>query len=417
MLLLISFYSDYGLFDLFGMSEVIFVNDLSHFLKLPLKEKEARGLLFTPAEIAQQPQTWRTTLSIFEGHQSRIIDFLERTGIRGPIESRPTVFLIGAGTSDYIGHALESLLRQKWGCEVFPVASTELLLGTDEYIIPERKYLWISFSRSGDSPEGVAVLEQAIQSSPNISHLVITCNEQGKMVSLCDSVDRACVIVLADAVNDRSLAMTSSFTNMIIMGHCIANAWMIEEYEPLLAQMIQAGDDLLLLAAQYADEIATRRFARICFVGGGPLKSVAMESALKVLEMTAGEVKTMWQTVLGLRHGPMAALDRETLFICFVSSDERKAKYARDLLLEVGEKQIVADSIAVGPLSFETDFASCVNLYIPIQASIEDGYRPVLDVIVGQLIGLYCSVAHGLQPDSPSAAGVISRVVREFSIH
>ena len=393
------------------------MSDLSHFIELSQNDREARGLLFTPAEIAQQPQTWRTTLDIFEEHQSRITLFLEEIAVRGSVEKRPTVFLIGAGTSDYIGHALESLLRQKWGCEVLTIASTELLLGMDEYIIPDRNYLWISFSRSGDSPEGVAVLEQAIQSSPNISHLVITCNEQGKMASLCAGVDRACVIVLDDAVNDRSLAMTSSFTNMIIMGHCIANAWTIDDYRRLLPQMMQAGEHLLLLAARYADEIADRHLARICFVGGGPLKSVAMESALKVLEMTAGEVKTMWQTVLGLRHGPMAALDQETLLICFVSSDERKAKYARDLLLEIGEKQIVADRIAVGPIALETDFASCVDLYIPIEANVEDSYRPVLDVIVGQLIGLYCSVAHGLRPDSPSAAGVISRVVQEFSIH
>jgi hypothetical protein len=30
---------------------------------------------------------------------------------------------------------------------------------------------------------------------------------------------------------------------------------------------------------------------------------------------------------------------------------------------------------------------------------------------------LYCSVAHRLRPDSPSAGGVIHRVVQEFSIY
>ncbi|MDE1156106.1 MAG: tagatose-6-phosphate ketose isomerase [Acidobacteriaceae bacterium] len=393
------------------------MSDLSQFLNLPLQEKKARGLLYTPAEIAQQPATWLTTLQIFEEHQERITAFLEDVGIHGPLESRPTVVLVGAGTSDYIGHALESLLRQKWGCEVLTIASTELLLDSDDYVIAERKYLWISFSRSGDSPEGVAVLEQAIRSYPNIAHLVITCNEQAKMASICNSVRRACVVVLDDAVNDRSLAMTSSFTNMVVMGHCIANAWSIEEYKPLLQQMVSAGERLLTVAAAHAEGIAERRFARICFVGGGSLKGVAMESALKVLEMTAGDIKTMSQSILGLRHGPMAALDQETLFLCFVSSDDRKAKYSLDLLREVGQKQIVAESIAIGPSSLQDEFSSSVDLFIPIEVSVADGYRPVLDVIVGQLIGLYCSVAHGLKPDSPSAAGVISRVVQEFSIH
>jgi tagatose-6-phosphate ketose/aldose isomerase len=64
---------------------------LSSFLDLPLEEKEARGVLFTPAEIDQQPATWQTTLSIFEAHQTRITAFLDGAGMRGPIESRPTV--------------------------------------------------------------------------------------------------------------------------------------------------------------------------------------------------------------------------------------------------------------------------------------------------------------------------------------
>ncbi len=47
---------------------------------------------------------------------------------------------------------------------------------------------------------------------------------------------------------------------------------------------------------------------------------------------------------------------------------------------------------------------------------IDDLYRPALDVIVGQLMGLYSSVAAGLRPDAPSPGTVISRVVQEFQI-
>lgn len=390
---------------------------LSSFVDLPIEEKKALGLLFTPAEIAQQPNTWRTTLSIFEQHQSRIATFLDAAGVRDSVEGRPTVFLIGAGTSDYVGGALEFLMRQKWGCEVSPVASTDLLPDLDAYIVPGRKYLWISFSRSGDSPEGVAVLEQALQRYPGISHIVVTCHAEARMAALCQGVANAYVIVLDDLVNDRSLAMTSSFTNMIVMGQCLANAWSIASYKPLLEALVAAGDDLLSSAERQAEEIARRKFARICFVGGGPLASVAKESALKVLEMTAGQIKTMSETVLGLRHGPMAALDKETLFVCFASGDRRLAQYARDLLREIGQKNVVAERIAVGPSSVEECFSSDCDVYLPIHVDVDDVYRPVLDVIFGQILGLYCSVAHELRPDSPSAEGVINRVVQKFRIY
>lgn len=393
------------------------MTSLSSFMDLPLEEKKARGLLFTPAEIAQQPKTWKTTVNIFEQRQEQITDFLAAAGVCDSIENRPTVMLVGAGTSDYVSLALEFLLRQKWGCEVLPVASTDLLPNLEEYVVPGRKYLWISFSRSGDSPEGVAVLEQAIRRYPSISHLVVTCHAQARMAEICRGEANTLVVVLDDAVNDRSLAMTSSFTNMIIMGHCLANAWSISDYKPLLEQLVQAGDDLLSIAARKAEEVASRNFARICFVGNGSLASVAKESALKVLEMTAGQIKTMSETVLGLRHGPMAALDKETLLICFVSGDKRRGQYARDLLQEVSDKDVVAECIAVGPEFAEREFLVSCDFYLPVNTDVDDAYRPVLDVIFGQLLGLYCSVAHQLCPDSPSAGGVINRVVQKFRIY
>ena len=122
------------------------------------------------------------------------------------------------------------------------MASTDLLPNLAEYVVPGRKYLWISFSRSGDSPEGVAVLEQAIQLYPEVAHLVVTCNAQARMAEICKGSKRACVVVLDDAVNDRSLAMTSSFTNMVVMGQCLANAWSIEEYAQVLEQLVRAGE-------------------------------------------------------------------------------------------------------------------------------------------------------------------------------
>jgi tagatose-6-phosphate ketose/aldose isomerase len=399
------------------------VTALSSFVALPEEEQKERGLLFTPREIAQQPKTWGTTLEIFKQDQQRICEFLDSVGVREELVERPVVMLIGAGTSDYIGQALELLIRQKWGCEVWTVASTDLLPNLAEYVVPGRKYLWISFSRSGDSPEGVAVLEQAIQLYPEVAHLVVTCNAKARMTEVCEGSTHACVVVLDDAVNDRSLAMTSSFTNMVVMGQCLANAWSIEEYAGVLERMVRAGEHMLTRAADEAERIAARDFSRVCFIGGGALASVAKESALKVLEMTAGQVQAMSETVLGLRHGPMAALDTETLFVCFVSGDERRAKYAIDLLREIGEKGIVGERVAVGTGASKAEIAPFCDSYVAVddggkdEEPIGDSYRAVVDVMFGQMLGLYCSVAHELKPDSPSPGGVINRVVQKFRIY
>src|SRR5271166_4113456 len=303
------------------------VNALAKILNLSTEEKVERGLLYTPAEIAQQPATWESTFSLFQQYRAELAAFLEKAGLSDPARQRPTVFLIGAGTSDYVGRCLVNVLRRLWRCEVLAIPSTSLLTHMEEWIIPGQRYLWISFSRSGDSPEGVAVLEQAILRHPEIHHIVVSCNARGRMLHCAAGKKQAFTIVLDDAVNDRGLAMTSSFSNMVVSGQCMAWVHDPAEYEGILSRLVEAGRTFLPRAADAAAALASRPYAKVCFIGSGALQGVAVESALKVLELTAGKVLTMSESVMGLRHGPMAALDETTLLVAFLSGEEKVVRY------------------------------------------------------------------------------------------
>jgi tagatose-6-phosphate ketose/aldose isomerase len=394
------------------------VNALSELLGLPDAEKTTRGLAHTPAEIAQQPDTWLSTFEIFRRKRDQITEFLSLAGVGASPRPRPTIFLIGAGTSDYIGQSLTYLLRRCWNCEVIAVPSTDLLTHMDGWMIPDRKYLWISFSRSGDSPEGVAVLESARRNHPEIPHLVISCNANGRMIRENADEPRVLGICLDDAANDRGLAMTSSFSNMVIFGQCLAHANDLARYEEILLQLVQAGKDFLPRAADCTSALAKDSYTKACFVGSGPLRAVAKESALKLLELTAGKTLTMSESVLGLRHGPMAALDYDTLFVCFLSGDRRVQQYERDLLQEIGKKRLVRSRIVVGGNeSFGGDCSAEHYLALTKSSGIGDDYRPAVDVIFGQLLGVFCSLRWNLRPDCPSPNGAISRVVQGVSIH
>jgi tagatose-6-phosphate ketose/aldose isomerase len=389
---------------------------LQELVSLPEAEKARLGVSATAREIAQQPRTWRGTRKIFEQHAEQVRAFLETAGVTGPLEQRPTVVLTGAGTSDYIGQTLTLLLRTEWGCETQAIASTDLLTNMADYLVPGRRYLMISFSRSGDSPEGVTVLAQALERYPEIAHLVVSCNKHAKMAELVRGRAQAYAVVLDDAVNDRGLAMTSSFSNMVLFGQCLAHAWSATAYDAVFEAVVHAGEAFLRVADAAARELAEEKYKRVCVLGSSALTAVAKESALKILEMTAGGVKTMSESVLGLRHGPMAALDKETLLICLASSDTRRQRYEADLLEEVGNKQIVAQRVVVGPHG-SARLLDCSERYLAVEGGVGDLYRPPVDVMLGQLLGLYSSLAHGLKPDAPSPRGVISRVVGEFRIY
>jgi tagatose-6-phosphate ketose/aldose isomerase len=388
-------------------------------LELSQPEKAERGLEHTPREIWQQPSTWSKTYERCKQQQAGLNEILRLAGIgRGPTAS-PTVYLVGAGTSDYIGRALAPLLRERWRCEVWAVPSTTLLTDFDEFHLTGREYLWISFSRSGDSPEGVALLERALEKHRGIRHVVITCNRNGQMAQMCSrQPGRAVAVILDDAVNDRGLAMTSSFSNMVLAGQCVANLEDYEEFGHTVARTAEAGTHFLPAAAQAAAAITQLGCTRACFVGSGALRAVADESALKVVELSAGMVTSIAESPLGLRHGPMSSVDGDTLFVAFLSSEAQRRGYEVDLLREIDHKRLgrvraVVTTQGADDVSSLADY--CLSL--DCAADFPDHYRPVLDVMLGQLIGLFASMRSGLKPDQPSPNGAIARVVSPIKLY
>jgi len=376
-----------------------------------------RGLVHTPGEIAHQPDTWTRTFELFLSQRESIQKFLSTAGVTGGGISEVIVYLVGAGTSDYTGRAITYLLRKHWQCEVIAVPSTDLLTHMDQMILPGRKYLWISFSRSGDSSEGVAVLEKARERYSDIYHIVISCNPDGRMLKDSAGDPKTLGICMIDEANDRGLAMTSSFSNMVIFGQCLAHLNAIDVYETVLRKLVAAGKSLLPRAADCAASVAKQGYTKACFVGSGTLREVARESALKVLEMTAGKTLTMTESALGLRHGPMAALDDQSLFVCFLSGDKRVQGYERDLLREIGTKKIARRRVVVGGSELTTDSYAEDYLAPAGVIGIADEYRAPVDVIFGQLLGLFSSIQWKLMPDSPSPGGVITRVVEKVNIY
>jgi tagatose-6-phosphate ketose/aldose isomerase len=392
------------------------LSELRKLLERPEQEKKSRGLENTPFEIAKQPKTWRGTYELFREVRPDLNEFLCSCGLDDEPSNRPIVFLIGAGSSDYIGKSLVHLLRRMWQCDVIAMPSTDLLTDLRDMLLPDRRYLWISFSRSGDSPEGVALLERAVKQYPKIKHLVVSCNWKGKM--LRDFVGRPQVfgVCLGDVVNDRGLAMTSSFSNMTIFGQCMAHKDRLPEYEAIVGQLVTRAEDLLDTASNLAADLAVRDYRNACFLGSGPLRGAAMESALKVMELTAGNTQTISESWLGFRHGPMAALQEDSLCVCFLSGDEGRRRYEDDLLDEIRAKKLVKTRVLVSCKSQDHTLPEYV-LAPSLDLSIPDLYRAPLDVIVGQLLGLFCSLHWELQPDSPSPNGAISRVVNNVTIH
>jgi tagatose-6-phosphate ketose/aldose isomerase len=221
-------------------------------------------------------------------------------------------------------------------------------------------------------------------------------------------------IVLDEAVNDRGLAMTSSFTTMALAAQFLAS--LDDPHFPEVVEAAAASAERFLdEASKVAKELTRAPFRRMCFLGSGALHAVASEAALKVLELTAGRITTMSETFLGVRHGPLSAIDPTTLVVGFLSSDPRRSAYEIDLVSEIQQKKLGRETILVVP--FEESRTSARVIDLGLDRTFRDEYRAGIDVIFGQLLGLFFSLKLGFLPDTPSPSGAITRVVTGIAIH
>ncbi|HYF92473.1 MAG TPA: SIS domain-containing protein [Symbiobacteriaceae bacterium] len=383
------------------------MNKLQEILGLPEDRRARLGLLDTPREIAHQPEAWVKTAALVAGIAPDLAGFLQQ----------PLVFS-GAGTSHFIGLSLAGLFRRR-GMHAEAVPSTEITVDATEALPPGRFGL-VSFARSGNSPEGNHAFELVSRHRPEVRHLVITCNPEGTLYQLAGEKPGAVRLLLPAMTNDRGLAMTSSYTSMVVAGQGIAlsgSAAYVSQVERMAAMGQRVLEDCPMVLA----EVAGRRPARALFLGTGTLLGAATEAHLKVQEMTAGRTVARAESFLGLRHGPMAMIDPETVVVAFLSSGPARRRYELDLLREVRAKGlgactvVVADS-AEGLGSGLADVVVEVDPQAGSAPPLADDFRPPVYVVAAQLLALFLSLEAGLAPDTPSA-GVINREVQGVTIY
>ena len=109
--------------------------------------------------------------------------------------------------------------------------------------------------------------------------------------------------------------MTSSFTNMYL---ATLLCFSLDHYDETVAavnEVIGAAKNLLKRLVYYQEFDDAFDYGRIVYLGTNTLKGIAQESALKMLELNAGKIVTMYDTPLGFRHGPKSIIDNTTLTV------------------------------------------------------------------------------------------------------
>lgn len=364
-------------------------------------------------EIASQPAVWRKTLKVVMSSLPALSAFCAKP---------PRLLVTGAGSSYYAALSIVPLLRRSYGC-VEAIPSTEILMDPDSSF-PEGEFILVSLARSGNSPEGNAVFELAEKLRPGlVKQLVITCNKDGELAHLADSRgSRGFKLLLPEETNDKSLAMTASFSSLTIAGYALGYLRSPEEYRDAVEGLSRGAESLLAAGSTLASDLARGGFGRMFFLGSRPFLGGVMEAQLKVQELSGGSVIAKAEDTLGFRHGFMAAVDTGSLIVLALSQDRCRHLYEMDLLAEIRQKGLGRKCVAVtggGNISDLREVAALTDACFDYghAPGVTDEVQAPLVAMTGQLLGVFLSLNAGLRPDNPSPSGVINRVVQGVRIH
>lgn len=370
---------------------------------------------FTLTEINQQPATWRKTCAQIAACKNELQAFIDQVVKAEDFD----IVLTGAGTSEFVGNSLYQALNQKYGYKVKSYATTDIVPSPENFLSRTKPTILVSFGRSGNSPESLGAVQAAEVVCENLYHLFVTCNHEGTLSKLAAERNNCFALNLTPETHDQSFAMTSSFSNMYMATYLAFNLDKLEEITAQIEKICVATEEFLTkqypLAQKIVDEFD---FKRIVYLGNIALKGVAQESALKMLELTAGQVATMYDSPLGFRHGPKSIIDDTTLTVVYLSDDEYRRKYEIDLIKEMGPQRKQNRIVAVMNTACEgLDDLVDYQLQINAGEAMENVLLGFEYIVFAQTLAVLKSLSLGITPDNPCPTGEVNRVVKGVTLY
>lgn len=374
-------------------------------------QQQPTATCWTEREIRQQPAVWLETAGMIDSLRDQIDAFL------APLLSRPDlrVVLTGAGSSAFIGDTLMPVLARTLKAHVSSVSTTDIVSDPSGYLPVNGSLLLVSFARSGNSPESVAAVALADQQNANCHHLLITCNAEGELYRQYSGRPRVLALALPEKTCDRGFAMTSSMSSMMLACLSLFRApggerAAIQALAQSVTALLETSPDLTRSPLQ------TQGVERVVWLGSGGLQGLAHESALKLLELTAGRIAAFYESPVGFRHGPKSLVNAKTQVIVLISNQPYTRRYDLDLLNELRRDGVACRIVALAGAPCK-EIESGEYFCLPGAEHFSDAQLAPGLLVYAQIYALAQSLHFGMTPDNPSPEGRVNRVVQGVNIH
>ncbi|CAH1228835.1 putative galactosamine-6-phosphate deaminase/isomerase [Vibrio harveyi] len=381
---------------------------MSSVLGYELPWLEQRNGVHTAQEISHQPQLWRALSTILEEQYEAIRDFLT------PLLEQPDlrIILTGAGTSAFVGDAAAPFIQEGLRFQVESIPTTDLVSNPEQYLDPSRPTLVVSYARSGNSPESVAAVALVDQLVPHCHHLFLTCNRDGELSHYARTAQNACCVIMPEGSNDKSFAMTSSFSCMLMSTLTLFGGQSPKQWHEQIEVVAALCEAKLEQWESAIKALASQPYERLIVIGSGGFAGLAREASLKSLELSAGKVMTAFDSSLGFRHGPKFTINDKAVVIQLLSSDAYTRGYDLDLFNEIRRDKQALAHIALTELSLNED-----DVFEFGKLDLGDQWLCFPFILFCQMLAFEKSLQLGFGPDNPCPTGEVNRVVQGVTIY
>jgi glucosamine--fructose-6-phosphate aminotransferase (isomerizing) len=330
------------------------------------------------AEIHEQPATLTRLLEQQAAPVRRLAASLRGRGIE-------FVFVAARGTSDNAGLYAKYL----WGaCNGLPVALAAPSLFTSYRRPPALRHaLVVAISQSGQSPDIVAVLDEARrQGAPS---LAIVNDPASPLARAADSVVDIC------AGREEAVAATKTYTAQLLAIAMLSAA--LDEDEGRWAELMRIPalvESVLAQDAAIGRSAERYRFMQHCVVlGRGYNYATAFEWALKLKEL-AYVIAEPYSSA-DFQHGPVALVDRGFPVLAVAPGGAVFADTQALLARLVGEEQV--DLLVV------SDRAEALSLaHTPLRLPpLPEWATPLVAIVAAQLFCYHVTRAKGFDTEAP----------------
>lgn len=228
-------------------------------------------------------------------------------GSNPAVEDAALLVFVGCGTSYNLALSLAAYANMA-GRKAIAVPGAEWQ-NRPQAFWPDWKTAHVfALSRSGETSETVAAAKASRAAGAHVT--AITVEPESALAKNCDR------LITAETHRDEGIVMTVSASLIVLLGLQAIG-------RDIPASAVATARHLMETLDAALPEIIAER-SHFVFLGGGPLFGIALEGALKLMEMS--QIITQAFHPLEYRHGPISLVDEQTAVIMLYSSDQKPAE-------------------------------------------------------------------------------------------